>query len=520
MSKDIEKYTNWRAITESDYVTMFIKTWFAFVATLRSLYPEIEVFADDGKPRGDRPFTNKFKESDLVKISQDVSVEEFSNIICKLYVLSREKFVKIFPQYFFSSFYKMNEDFHYQDDKLEYGEQADGTKRVKDRVHIDIVNEKRWDLSINFQINGEYSKKNYRESIKIVVNVKDIINSIDLLNPSFVKEDSFLLIFYKRLYDEIERKVNDLVSRQDFTSKYNDDVKMLVESKIYYCLVNISKLFDYNKNTAFINDKYRPDDYFMVIKQRPMSKFSNEFTRNVTEEEKDFLYKKVKEDIYIWFIDFVVGLRNALFHEIIDPLDEEWQLIYKNAYLALKELLDATTNYLIKNEVSTFIESNYIDKDNEELFDELKTSLESEAFDLADYELIDDDIVINQIDISGIDFYDASSIIVNNKRAKFRCRANILADGRARVFDYNLSQYDKEDDTYYNVVHDEIKFNNAEANVELKVEFEFDLRDIERTARICNVKPLYFGSIRLSLSNNDGDNDWKELYPYEDEGNY
>ena len=40
MSKDIEKYTNWRAITESDYVTMFIKTWFAFVATLRELYPK------------------------------------------------------------------------------------------------------------------------------------------------------------------------------------------------------------------------------------------------------------------------------------------------------------------------------------------------------------------------------------------------------------------------------------------------------------------------------------------------
>ncbi len=58
MSKDIEKYTNWRAITESDYVTMFIKTWFAFVATLRELYPDISVFAEDGKPRGDRPFTN------------------------------------------------------------------------------------------------------------------------------------------------------------------------------------------------------------------------------------------------------------------------------------------------------------------------------------------------------------------------------------------------------------------------------------------------------------------------------
>ena len=43
MSKDIEKYTNWRAITESDYVTMFIKTWFAFVATLRDLSPDEKV---------------------------------------------------------------------------------------------------------------------------------------------------------------------------------------------------------------------------------------------------------------------------------------------------------------------------------------------------------------------------------------------------------------------------------------------------------------------------------------------
>ena len=33
-------------------------------------------------------------------------------------------------------------------------------------------------------------------------------------------------------------------------------------------------------------------------------------------------------------------LRNALFHEIIDPLDEEWQVIFKNAYLVLKEIVD------------------------------------------------------------------------------------------------------------------------------------------------------------------------------------
>ena len=30
----------------------------------------------------------------------------------------------------------------------------------------------------------------------------------------------------------------------------------------------------------------------------------------------------------------------SIFHEIIDPLDEEWQVIFKNAYLVLKEIVD------------------------------------------------------------------------------------------------------------------------------------------------------------------------------------
>ena len=30
----------------------------------------------------------------------------------------------------------------------------------------------------------------------------------------------------------------------------------------------------------------------------------------------------------------------ALFHEIIDSLDEEWQVVFKNAYLVLKEVVD------------------------------------------------------------------------------------------------------------------------------------------------------------------------------------
>ena len=39
----------------------------------------------------------------------------------------------------------------------------------------------------------------------------------------------------------------------------------------------------------------------------------------------------VEQSAYIWFIGFVYRLRNALFHEIIDPLDTMWQHLFKNA---------------------------------------------------------------------------------------------------------------------------------------------------------------------------------------------
>lgn len=52
-----------------------------------------------------------------------------------------------------------------------------------------------------------------------------------------------------------------------------------------------------------------------------------------------------------WFASYVYSLRNALFHEIITPLDEEWQIIFKSAYLVLKQVSDiciATINRIIE----------------------------------------------------------------------------------------------------------------------------------------------------------------------------
>lgn len=33
-------YKNWKIVTEADYVSLFIKTWFAYISTLRTMFPE------------------------------------------------------------------------------------------------------------------------------------------------------------------------------------------------------------------------------------------------------------------------------------------------------------------------------------------------------------------------------------------------------------------------------------------------------------------------------------------------
>ena len=513
MSNDIQKYENWRAITESDYVTMFIKTWFAFVATLRELYPNISVFTDDGKPRGDRPFTNEFQNKDLRNISENIDIVEFSNLLLKAYSAVREKTAIIFPQYFLSTFYRINEDFHYHKDSVEYtDEDKDGNKKVKDRNLVDLKIEDRFTLRVNIQVNGIYNRNIYNESIPLKIKLKDIIDSIDLSQKAFVDEFGYLQKFYKQLCDEIQQRTYSWME-QNLQSKYSSSLTPLVLSKIRFCLTEIVEQLNLNFKSIYQN-KSEPENSFVILKQRPLPLFVHEMQKDTKEDEK-YLYQKLKEDIFFWFIDFIISLRNALFHEIIDPLDEQWQTIYKNAYLLLKELLDSTTNYLIHKEVTAYVQETYIDVKNEKLNEEVKRVAESAVFDLEDYDLIDDDIEIEQIEVDFLDFSDDSSPSINKRWAKFRCKAYLLVDGRARVFDYDRSAYDKEDDKYYYFVNDEVSFRNAETEVEIEVEIEYDLRDISKSAEIINVSVIDKIN-RVRLSENPEDTDWEAIYPDED----
>lgn len=49
-------YDNWKAVTEADFVSLFIKTWFAYISTLREMFPEAY------NRRGDGKYLNAYKE--------------------------------------------------------------------------------------------------------------------------------------------------------------------------------------------------------------------------------------------------------------------------------------------------------------------------------------------------------------------------------------------------------------------------------------------------------------------------
>ena len=81
-----------------------------------------------------------------------------------------------------------------------------------------------------------------------------------------------------------------------------------------------------------------------------------------------------------WFADYVYALRNALFHEIISPLDEELQAIFKSAYLLLKQVSDICISCISQIDDFPQTQENavfeYAEKHKAECFDQLADYVE------------------------------------------------------------------------------------------------------------------------------------------------
>lgn len=160
--KTEKKYEQWKAITESDFVTLFIKTWFTYIASLRELNPDVKVFTDEGMPRGDKPFLNAFKDGIMPIVQKQLPVESVAQELFQMYPVSMRKVMDVFPQYFFQTFFRINESFNYTDKTLDVD--SDGKLKERYEAHLHIVD--RYCLKFYLGVSGRFRTTNYNEQIK------------------------------------------------------------------------------------------------------------------------------------------------------------------------------------------------------------------------------------------------------------------------------------------------------------------------------------------------------------------
>ena len=105
MANNKYPYNNWKVITESDFVTLFIKTWFAFVSTLREMYPaEIPYYQATGDSRYISPYKKDFSEN----VSFRLNYNDIKYNFYEVYKHGMKIIADRYPRFVVDDFYSVN----------------------------------------------------------------------------------------------------------------------------------------------------------------------------------------------------------------------------------------------------------------------------------------------------------------------------------------------------------------------------------------------------------------------------
>lgn len=319
-------YDKWKAITESDFVTLFIKTWFAFVATLRELYP------DKTKPyyqsAGDSPYLSAYKADFSDKF---YFLCTYSRIDSNVRMVYREGIILAcgkYPRYLIQDFYDINYAFkeHYEEPfSSPGGYNGQFRLQIKNEsygiVRIELIcTDKQFQEKANCETVVLTVEENYAEVINKLV--KHLEDTKEVLSDTEITK-LFYIVFFTNIFNNLTNKLEEL--KESFPPKGNVHLRGVFSSLQAFCA---------RAKDSFQNSCLDPNvsGGHKLLSQVPTAGFStNDAVLNSAEEKR----------AYLWFISYAYRLRNALFHEIIDPLNNEWQSIFKNAYMALKQIVDA-----------------------------------------------------------------------------------------------------------------------------------------------------------------------------------
>ena len=358
MDNEAQLYDKWKSVTEADFVSLFIKTWFAYISTLRTMFPEAQNNRGDGKYLN--AFKIHYKKRGFKKFIIDDSI---MNPIEVLYRSGRKVIMEKYPEYYFWDFYYINEDFNYTYKAIP-SDKSDCLV-VNLKINHNRGTRRNFSLSGFVKFFGEYYKENYNGLIKFQVDLTDVLEqSANHLrsNPS-ISEQEYLSWILSEIRGRLGHEIVNSFLHHFEESNYGKRTKTKVQNIEKHSLSIILNVFALNAK----DDSLKTEDEMLLsrndyemIQQRPINYFEYHMAvplrpnRDLSSFEEKWckrLHEQRKQNSVIWFLDFVYRLRNALFHEIIDPLDEQWQLIFKNAYLVLKEIVDLNIDAITNNDI-------------------------------------------------------------------------------------------------------------------------------------------------------------------------
>ena len=342
-----QTYKNWKAVTEADFVSLFIKTWFAYISTLRTMFPEAY------NRRGDGRYLYAYKDYYRKTGSKKLIVDDvIMTPVELLYREGRKVIMENYPEYYLWDFYHINEDFAYTFKDIP-PDKTDclvvGLKLIRNRG-----TKRSFIISGFASFWGVYYGIEYHIHVPFSCNISDTLSkSADYIkaNPT-ISEQDYLAWLLGEVNQALSHSIVGAFAEHRSTASYGKRILAKfseIEKRVIAITWQVFSLNAKDETFKTPEEMYLNRDTYEIIQQRPLNYFQYHFDvdwqpqRELTASEERWFQELAdlkRKNCILWFLDFVYRLRNALFHEIIDPLDEEWQIIFKNAYLVLKEIVD------------------------------------------------------------------------------------------------------------------------------------------------------------------------------------
>ena len=246
--------------------------------------------------------------------------------ILKVYKLGRQFTLKNkkYNRFFSEDFYVVNKCYTW--------------KQLADNYEVVIRYSRDTEISVHAKYLDEVLYLDRRPLIvSVKIDVSDLLSSKNLPDSEISKFVEDEAVFIEYVAERIIQRVSSSFISQA-TNKSNH-LKLTHKELEYFNAITVAINMEIEKALALMKDSnINKED--ILFTQFPCANF-------IYKVEHDELVPEV--DTYKWFLQFVYFIRNALFHEIIDPLDPFWQDIFKHAYLALKEILDGNISCFLQN---------------------------------------------------------------------------------------------------------------------------------------------------------------------------